>query len=765
VIERDRNLLFGIFAVQLRKVTAVQLIDAAAAWAADPTRDVPERLVNAGAMSAADCDLVNGFVEHAVQAHGNDPVATLAAFGGEEQVDRTYRGTLTLTPAGGVSVSSEPTVLSNESFDEIPGIQESPGRYTHVSEHARGGMGRVLLVHDQHLSRDIALKELLPDFSGQSASDAPSPVRASVPFVARFLQEARITGQLEHPSIVPVYELGHRKDGALYYTMKLVRGKTLSRAIKEATTLAGRLKLLPHFLDLCQAIAYAHSRGIIHRDIKPANVMVGEFGETVVLDWGLAKARGKEDVHADGLAETLRAMNEGGDADVAKTAYGQALGTPAYMPPEQARGQIDRIDERSDVYSLGAVLYELMTGEPPFTGKSVQEILGKVLTAHATTALQRVPDAPAELAAISHRAISSDPEKRYQSAKDLADEVERFTAGALVHAFDYGFKDYFRRFLAKNKTSLLMGSAAIVLIALVAGTAIHQIRTDRQRARQAAAEEKEAARLAAEAEKERAEKLAREQMQWRMTELQRDLLRKGEEADRELGRIEQSFGEQNIDDLMKVPITVNDFSFEGETLNGIAGVQVAKMARDSFMARLLYVPRFMVPYSSEFADTAADATIAFNGSRMVVSITVTDLPTHAVVAGPFQESIDDINFDTWTETLAGIIADALAKPLVVQTANAFQIASGKIDGVEGEKIFVRQLEGRGSVQMTRLFVFIQRETIRDDITNEILSTGALQPIAYLRPDTSDPNVFRISTAINFKPDISLLKTGTKWVTR
>src|SRR5690606_4846921 len=134
-----------------------------------------------------------------------------------------------------------------------------------------------------------------------------------------FLQEARITGQLEHPSIVPVYELGHRGDGSLYYTMKLVRGRSLSKALSECKTLEERLRYLPHFVDLCQAIAYAHSRRIIHRDIKPANVMVGEFGETVVLDWGLAKRRDREDVHQKALAETILAMNLGDEAAAAQT--------------------------------------------------------------------------------------------------------------------------------------------------------------------------------------------------------------------------------------------------------------------------------------------------------------------------------------------------------------------------------------------------------------------------------------------------------------
>jgi serine/threonine-protein kinase len=158
-------------------------------------------------------------------------------------------------------------------------------------------MGRVLLVHDEYLGRSIALKELLPLSAPADPSQKPSPMRQTASVVARFLQEARITGQLEHPSIVPVYELGRRHDGTLYYTMKLVKGKTLSQALRDCRSLQERLALLPNFVDLCQAIAYAHNRGVIHRDIKPGNVMVGQFGETVVLDWGLAKVRNSEDVN------------------------------------------------------------------------------------------------------------------------------------------------------------------------------------------------------------------------------------------------------------------------------------------------------------------------------------------------------------------------------------------------------------------------------------------------------------------------------------
>ncbi|MFC1529641.1 protein kinase [Gemmatimonadota bacterium] len=345
----------------------------------------------------------------------------------------------------------------------IPGVQEEPERYTLLGEHGRGGMGRVLLVSDTYLNRDIALKELLPEHTTVEG-EAPTPVSQSIQLTARFLQEARITGQLEHPGIVPVHELGHRKDGTLYYTMKLVRGKTLASAIREADTLNKRLDLLPHVIDLCQAIAYAHSRSVIHRDIKPNNVMVGEFGETVVLDWGLAKVKDREDVHAVELAKTVHTMHTGDDAALAQTIYGEAVGTPMYMPPEQARGELERVDERSDVYSLGAVVYELLTGEPPHQGENVAQILFTIINNPLIPVSEKTPEVPPELAAVCEKALAKDPTDRYTSAKELAEDIQRFQTGAIVEAHEYRFSEHLRRFVRRHRPVLATAASALLLL-------------------------------------------------------------------------------------------------------------------------------------------------------------------------------------------------------------------------------------------------------------------------------------------------------------
>ena len=196
----------------------------------------------------------------------------------------------------------------------------------------------MLLVHDESLGRDIILKELLP--VPDPNQEQPTPVRRTASLVARFLQEAKVTSQLEHPSIVPVYEVGLRPDRTPYYTMKLLKGKTLSAALHECKGLPDRLALVRHFADICHGVAYAHSRNVIHRDLKPSNIMTGQFGETVILDWGLAKVLDKPDVQFDAFEKTITAIMVGFDSEHGKTVPGAVLGTPAYMSPEQARGEL-----------------------------------------------------------------------------------------------------------------------------------------------------------------------------------------------------------------------------------------------------------------------------------------------------------------------------------------------------------------------------------------------------------------------------------------
>lgn len=502
----DQDILFALSAARCKPEAAVDILNAAADWTRDPDTPLADLLIQRGFITSEDLESIRviskqSAVDETLQLPSDDQpgpdktarlpnseetvllpetdpsdadtIRTVRMPNSEETIVLPESDQQTLADTVRMSDPDDPnaTIVTDLHDDattpgHISAVTETPGRYANEHEHSRGGMGRILLVHDTHLDRDIALKELLP--FGNQPNRTPTPVQQSASILARFLQEAKITGQLEHPSIVPVYEMGYRKDGSIYYTMKLVRGTDLADAIHNTHSLRERLALVPHFVDLCNAIAYAHSRGVIHRDLKPANVMIGEFGETVVIDWGLAKVKDKEDIHAQPLNETVRAIWAGDDAN--KTEYGEIMGTPAYMPPEQAKGELDQIDERSDVYSLGAVLYEILTGKPPFHGTSARNTLVEVIESPLQPVAEISAEVPPDLAAICERALSKDPAERYNDASALATDIELFQSGKLVEAHSYSGLEIIRHYWNRYRWQISAGGIAFaIVVAFIAG--------------------------------------------------------------------------------------------------------------------------------------------------------------------------------------------------------------------------------------------------------------------------------------------------------
>jgi eukaryotic-like serine/threonine-protein kinase len=332
-------------------------------------------------------------------------------------------------------------------------------RFSVRRPHAQGGLGTVLVAFDCELDREVALKQI-----HEHRADDPSSR-------ARFLFEAKITGSLEHPGIVPVYSLGTYVDGRPYYAMRLIKGTNLKEAVAEFHRGQGPVrdagkrsvelrKLLRRFLDVCNAIEYAHGRGVLHRDLKPSNIMVGEYGETLVVDWGLAKSMDRADASEPSSNAGRTRTPESGPNE---TLPGSKIGTPEFMSPEQSKGDLDRLGPRSDVYSLGATLYFLLTGKSAFDKADRDLVLDAVRTGDFTPPAAVNPTIPRALEAICLKAMAVDPADRYTSARALADDLDRWMAGEPISARQESIPERAGRFIRRNRTATTTLAAALVV--------------------------------------------------------------------------------------------------------------------------------------------------------------------------------------------------------------------------------------------------------------------------------------------------------------
>ena len=378
--------------------------------------------------------------------------------------------------------------LVEETEGQLPGsallqrLKQRTGtapRYTLLGEIGRGGMGAVVRVRDDDLRRTLAMKVILGREDASKESDTPAVDRRTL---GRFLEEAQITAQLEHPGIVPVHELGLDGSGRVYFTMRLVNGEDLHTIFKHVQDQAHEwttTRALHVLLKVCDAVTYAHDKGVVHRDLKPTNVMVGAYGEVYVMDWGLARvygasdaSQGTPDVQTDG--KDLRELHP---ESPLITIQGDVVGTPAYMSPEQARGEPTAIGPQSDVYAVGAMLYQLLSGRIPYLEPGARVPLRQVLEAVRAgppkPLHELAPQAPAELIAIADKAMQRDPAARYSNMHELSNDLRAWLEGRVVRAYETGAWAEARKWIARNRGLATAISGVVLSLAVGAIVATH----------------------------------------------------------------------------------------------------------------------------------------------------------------------------------------------------------------------------------------------------------------------------------------------------
>ncbi|MGI8977615.1 MAG: protein kinase domain-containing protein [Pirellulaceae bacterium] len=483
--DADRNLLLGILAMQVNFIDHVTLLSAMNAWAADKKKTLGQVLIEQQKLTPGQLDALDALREQQLKLHGGSAELSLHA------VQSVSLESTDLISIHDYDVQTSVAKLGfKTTVDETISYRLPPSdqaRYQKLRHHADGGLGKVFVADDTELHREVALKEIKPEFADDENSRR------------RFVLEAEITGSLEHPGIVPVYGLGSYPSGQPYYAMRFIRGDNLKEAIDRfhaadksprnhgERSLAFR-QLLGRFVDACNAVAYAHSRGVLHRDLKPGNVMLGKFGETLVVDWGLAKS-GAKDQRFQSVAEDLEAeptLRPVSGSSVEPTMAGAVVGTPPYMSPEQAEGRIRDLGPASDIYSLGSTLYVLLTGEKPYAATNKEEVLVQVRRGQFSPPKQVKRNTPATLDAICCKAMSLQPKDRYDTALALASDLEHWLADEPVAAYPEPWTTRVARWTRRHRTAV--ASAFVFLACAVFGLAVSTVLVSAEQRKTAAQE-------------------------------------------------------------------------------------------------------------------------------------------------------------------------------------------------------------------------------------------------------------------------------------
>ncbi len=504
-----------------------------------------------------------------------------------EQTEQEHQESFVFTASQNLGTKD----IKNTTLLDLVENEINPDKYTLHEMLGEGGMGAVFLAKEKGIKRELAFKVMKSNLTSNTGS------------LLRFIEEAQITGQLEHPNIVPVHELGIDSQGNLAFTMKRVKGHLLKEIIEEEREGYKSLSLVEKlniFMKICDAVSFAHSMNVIHRDLKPENIMVGEFDEVLVMDWGLAKVLGENNIADEKMLEDIETVRKDID-EPALTMDGDYIGTPTFMSPEQAQGETEAVDKQSDIFLLGGVLYNMLTLEFPYTGRTVYEVLMKSAGHNLIPPTNRIKNLkikltiPKELEAIVMKSMNYDKQLRYRSVKNFKKDIEAFLSNEPVTAYRDNIIERAIKWSKRNPTkamTIALSVVFILIISVIISFTISQIQSGKleneKLAREKAEQRERAERLAR--EKAEADKLGAEQRERAEREAKENLKK---EAKLREAKIKERLQKGEINELKK------ELGVKVEEIRSNAMIEFSKAYNEKVVRQNMSIDEFLNSYGKE----------------------------------------------------------------------------------------------------------------------------------------------------------------------